>query len=68
MSTPATTAPLLGEPLPVELMNTIWAERGHVHDALGSPEESVAWLRSAAARDDQRSDDLATWLQAGNGA
>ena len=63
MSTPATTAPLLGEPLPVELMNTIWAERGQVHDALESPEETVAWLRSVVARDDQRSDDLATWLK-----
>ena len=63
MSTSATTAPLLGEPLPVELMNTIWAERGHVHDALGSAAESVAWLQSATAREDQRSDDLTTWLQ-----
>jgi predicted RNA-binding Zn ribbon-like protein len=63
MSTPATTAPLLGEPLPVELMNTIWAERGRLHDALGSAAESVAWLQSVVARDDRRSDDLATWLR-----
>ena len=63
MEVEPTQAPLLGEPLPVELMNTIWAERGHVHDALGSAAESVAWLQSATAREDQRSDDLTTWLQ-----
>lgn len=25
-----TSAPLLGEPLPVELMNTIWADHGGI--------------------------------------
>ena len=37
-----TTAPLLGEPLPVELMNTIWADREGVHDALTTPAEAAA--------------------------
>src|SRR5438445_2122 len=30
-------APLLGEALPVELMNTVWADRGGRHDALTDP-------------------------------
>ena len=43
-----TSAPLLGEPLPVELMNTIWADRDGVHDALADPEEAIAWLLAIA--------------------
>lgn len=46
----ATTATLLGEPLPVELMNTVSAERGRVTDALGSDAEAAAWLRAVADR------------------
>jgi predicted RNA-binding Zn ribbon-like protein len=45
-----TTAPLLNEPLPVELMNTIWADRDGVHDALGEPAGTEAWLRAVAPR------------------
>ncbi|WP_190036270.1 CGNR zinc finger domain-containing protein [Streptomyces fructofermentans] len=45
-----TSAPLLGEPLPVELMNTVWADREGVHDALDSPDGARAWLRAVAAR------------------
>jgi predicted RNA-binding Zn ribbon-like protein len=45
-----TGAPLLGEPLPVELMNTIWADRDGVHDALRGPAETAAWLRAIAPR------------------
>lgn len=41
-----TSAPLLGEPLPVELMNTIWADRDGVHDALATPAETLAWVRA----------------------
>jgi predicted RNA-binding Zn ribbon-like protein len=37
-------APLLGEPLPVELMNTIWADRDGVHDALGDADGLAGWL------------------------
>lgn len=44
------SAPLLGEPLPVELMNTIWADRGGVHDALTEPAGTAAWLRAVAPR------------------
>jgi predicted RNA-binding Zn ribbon-like protein len=45
-----TRAPLLGEPLPVELMNTVWAGRDGVHDALADPAEAMAWLRALAPR------------------
>ncbi len=45
-----TRAPLLGEPLPVELMNTVWADRDGVHDALAGPAEAMAWLRAVAPR------------------
>jgi len=45
-----TSAPLLGEPLPVELMNTIWADRDGVHDALGETAGAEAWLRAVAPR------------------
>jgi predicted RNA-binding Zn ribbon-like protein len=43
-------APLLGEPLPVELMNTVWADRDGVHDALAEPEGVAAWLATMAHR------------------
>ncbi len=62
MSSLRTVAPLLGEPLPVELMNTIWADRDGVHDALGSPAETRAWLRSVSDRDDVPGADLTAWL------
>ncbi|MET0132460.1 MAG: ABATE domain-containing protein [Kibdelosporangium sp.] len=42
-----TSAPLLGEPLPVELMNTIWADRDGVHDSVAGAAELTAWLRAA---------------------
>jgi predicted RNA-binding Zn ribbon-like protein len=48
----ATNAPLLGEPLPVELMNTIWADRDGVHDALRDPDGTRAWLHAVSARTD----------------
>lgn len=47
-----TNAPLLGEPLPVELMNTIWADRDGVHDALRDPDGTRAWLEAIAGRTD----------------
>ena len=45
-----TSAPLLGEPLPVELMNTIWADRDGVHDALSETTGTEAWLRAIGPR------------------
>ena len=37
---------LPGEPVPVRLMNTIWADRGGVHDALVDVGDLRAWLGS----------------------
>ena len=48
-SVPATLAPLLGEPLPVELMNTIWADGGGIHDALATPKDVLGWSRAIRA-------------------
>ncbi|MCX5387001.1 ABATE domain-containing protein [Streptomyces sp. NBC_00083] len=45
-----TNAPVLGEPLPVELMNTVWADREGVYDALRDADGVRAWLRSVASR------------------
>ncbi|MEU6491934.1 ABATE domain-containing protein [Streptomyces sp. NPDC046984] len=45
-----TSAPLLGEPLPVELMNTVTADRGRTHDALDRDAGAAAWLRAVAGR------------------
>jgi predicted RNA-binding Zn ribbon-like protein len=47
-----TKAPLLGEPLPVELMNTIWADRNGVHDALRDPDGTRDWLHAVSPRMD----------------
>lgn len=57
-------APLLGEPLPVELMNTVWADRDRVHDALADPAEALAWLRAAAARTELPASDISAPIRA----
>jgi predicted RNA-binding Zn ribbon-like protein len=45
-----TGAALLGEPLPVELMNTVGIDRDGIHDALEDSGEAAAWLRAVADR------------------
>src|SRR5690242_16982620 len=45
-----TSATLLGEPLPVELMNTVWVDRDGIHDALEDESGAAAWLRAVAGR------------------
>lgn len=45
-----TTAALLGEPLPVELMNTVNAGRDGVTDALTDDADVVGWLAAVAPR------------------
>ena len=45
-----TSATLLGEPLAIELMNTVGADRDGVHDALDSDAGAAAWLRAVADR------------------
>lgn len=62
MNPPTTAAPLLGDALPVELMNTVWADRDGVHDALGSPAETKTWLRSVTDREDGSDTDVTAWL------
>ena len=52
-----TQAPVLGEPLPVELMNTIWADSDGVHDALATADDAAAWLATIATRADVGSAD-----------
>ncbi|MCZ4124820.1 CGNR zinc finger domain-containing protein [Streptomyces sp. H39-S7] len=47
---PQSDAPLLGEPLPVELMNTVWADRDGLHDALADTDGLARWLRAVAPR------------------
>lgn len=50
MSDDTATFPLLGEPLPVELVNTVYARRGVLLDGLTTPQDLTAWL--AAHRGD----------------
>ena len=45
-----TEAILLGEPLPVELMNTIGIGRDGVHDALTTDAEAADWLNAVGDR------------------
>jgi predicted RNA-binding Zn ribbon-like protein len=45
-----TSAILLGEPIPVELMNTVSAGRRGIHDALEDDGGPAAWLRAVADR------------------
>jgi predicted RNA-binding Zn ribbon-like protein len=45
-----TSATLLGEPLAVELMNTVRADHDGVHDALEHDAGVTAWLRAVADR------------------
>lgn len=50
MSTSGTIAALLGEPLPVELMNTMRGDRGDVRDALDGDVAVHSWLNAMADR------------------
>jgi predicted RNA-binding Zn ribbon-like protein len=45
-----TSATLLGEPLPVELMNTVNADRDGISDALEDDSGAAAWLCAVAGR------------------
>lgn len=49
---------LPGEPLPVQLMNTVWADRGVAQDALATPGEFRAWLRVVCPHERARGADL----------
>ncbi|MEV1129144.1 CGNR zinc finger domain-containing protein [Agromyces sp. NPDC049794] len=43
-------APLLGQALPVELMNTFWSDRHGVHDSLGSLGDAQRWITAVNPR------------------
>ena len=43
-------APMLGEPLPIELANTTYAVRGRPQDGLRTSEQLAVWLRDVRAR------------------
>jgi predicted RNA-binding Zn ribbon-like protein len=60
--TTLTTAPVLGEPLPVELMNTVWADREGVHDALAVPGDAAGWLTAVHERL-PRGTDVVAWTR-----
>jgi predicted RNA-binding Zn ribbon-like protein len=65
MSAEATTsAPLLGEPLPVEFMNTIWADRTGVHDALATDTDVLAWIAATPTSPGLADDQRRRWLAA----
>lgn len=51
MSTPQSPpSPILGQALPVELMNTIWADRQGVHDALAAHDVARSWIETISSR------------------
>ena len=43
-------APVRGEPIAVELMNTLWADREGLHDALATARGANAWLGEVGDR------------------
>ena len=43
-------APVRGEPIAIELMNTVWADRDGVHDALATTRDALAWLDRVSDR------------------
>ncbi|GGP10185.1 ABATE domain-containing protein [Nonomuraea glycinis] len=47
---PSGGAPLLGEPLPIELGNTAYAVRGQPREGLETAEHLAAWLRDVRSR------------------
>ena len=58
------SAPLLGEPPAVELMNTVRADRDGVHDTLATPEQTLAWLRTIRSRLTPPPSAVNAWLDA----
>jgi predicted RNA-binding Zn ribbon-like protein len=42
--------PMLGEPLPIELVNTLYAGRNKLVDGLAAPDDLVAWLQAHASQ------------------
>lgn len=44
------SAPLLGQALPIELMNTFWSDRHGVHDSLASLDDAQRWIDAVSPR------------------
>lgn len=42
-----------GEPVPVRLMNTVWADRAGLHDDLASADDLRAWLAATGGPEDR---------------
>lgn len=53
---------MVGGPLVVDLMNTLWADRDGVHDALATDREVLAWI--VAVRSRLQAAELDSWLSA----
>jgi predicted RNA-binding Zn ribbon-like protein len=47
----STVLVLPSEPRPIRLMNTVWADRHGVHEALGTPAELARWLTATGLTD-----------------
>ncbi|MCG8915228.1 CGNR zinc finger domain-containing protein [Actinokineospora sp. PR83] len=45
-----TLPPLLGQATPIELMNTVWADRHGIHDSLATLRDARHWLTALAPR------------------
>ncbi|EWC61791.1 hypothetical protein UO65_2850 [Actinokineospora spheciospongiae] len=43
-----TLPPLLGQAPPIDLVNTIWADRHGIHDSLATPRDARHWLTALA--------------------
>lgn len=45
-----TLPPLLGQPPPIDLVNTVWADRHGIHDSLAALRDARHWLTALAPR------------------
>ena len=60
--------PLIGEPLPLDLLNTVWVERGRTVDALADPADVGAWLDERDLRSPCPAEQLGPALREGREA
>jgi predicted RNA-binding Zn ribbon-like protein len=60
--------PLVGEPLPLDLLNTLWVDSGRTVDALADPAGVGAWLDERALRSPCSAEQLGPALRAGREA
>jgi predicted RNA-binding Zn ribbon-like protein len=60
--------PLIGEPLPLDLLNTLWVEDGRTVDALADPAGVAAWLDERDLRSPCSAEQLGPVLREGREA